>query len=139
MSDARTLWLPGRPIAFARPAQREDDRGRRYGSTPKRYREWRETAEGWVALQTRRPIEEPTTAVITVHGNGIVVTLGGEVHAPERPAVERGHLTGDLDNYAKAALDALEHGGALANDQLVHALTMAFDPIPYDEPRRLTR
>jgi len=42
-------------------------------------------------------------------------------------------LTGDIDNYAKAVLDALEAAGTIADDKAVAELTVRFRPNRIEE------
>lgn len=71
-----------------------------------RYKRWLEAAAWEVRLQHTGPaLEGPTAVSITL----------------KRPS-----KNSDLDNRAKGPIDALQAGGAIANDKQVTCLTMAW-------------
>lgn len=109
--------IPGRPIAFARPV---DVQGRRVN--PARYREWK-TAAGYYVLQHRggrRQLDGPLGIELLVGPDGIAYEAF-ELTGDHRPK----GVTGDLDNYTKATLDALQ-GVAFPDDKLVQFITVRF-------------
>lgn len=94
-----TVEIPMQPIPKGRP--RRGQGGHWY--TPERTRAYEE-AVAWYAAGTRAPRVDAPCAV------RIVLRLT--------------RLAGDLDNYAKSILDGLVKGRLLADDDLVHELTV---------------
>jgi Holliday junction resolvase RusA-like endonuclease len=98
---AVTIEVPGRPIAWARP--------RSHGSrhfTPRRVLEAEESI-AWEARKTR-------------------VRFGVELVAVRIVLWSKTVLRGDVDNYAKTVLDALEKAGTIENDRQVRQLDVRF-------------
>lgn len=115
--------VKGRPYAWARTATTKT--GRRVNPAP--YRRWKATAAEVLAAHARwrafDPAAELTVAVI-VHPNGVTV----RAVALDRPT--RAGLTGDVDNYAKAVLDAMQDAGVLADDLQIVSLLANINPDP---------
>lgn len=110
------VFLPGQPVPCARPRVIN---GRAY--TPADYARWKQGA-ALVLRSQRVVIPGPVWVEITVYHNrpisrplhvsGDDWRTGGAHYAISR---------GDLDNYVKGVLDAMQDGGVLANDrQVVH-------------------
>jgi len=114
------LWIPGRPVPAARPRVAA---GHAY--TPAGYREWLEAAAWEVKAAGIDRRTGPVTVNLVIHPTGIGIGL-----SEPPPPVGRGGLRGDLDNYIKAALDALTGGGAWEDDRQVSHLTARFSPHP---------
>lgn len=113
-------FLPGRPVPFARTRGRG---AHRY--TPERYRLWKQ-AVGWHLLRAKvKPIEGPVAVSMIVTPDGVDVDF--RPVATTRPK----GIRGDLDNYAKAVLDAAQ-GIAYHDDRQVTAVSVAFadEPTP---------
>lgn len=114
-----TATIAGRPIAWARTATVAA--GRRV--TPARYAAWKSRAAELLAVAGRYGWLEPPVAVrVVVRSDGVEITAVGQ-GGGERP---RG-ITGDLDNYAKAALDALTAAGIIGDDDEVTRLEVIFE------------
>lgn len=115
--------LTGAPRAFARTAT--DQGGRR--RTPAGYRDWKDAAAGKINL-TRggRSHTGEVIAEISVHSDGMVVTFTDSNPSKSRP---RG-VTGDLDNYIKAALDAAQQGNVIGDDRQISKIEARFVPGP---------
>lgn len=117
--------IPGKPIAWARAGGRADGRGR---YTPEPYRTWKAGAAvaAQAAAKLRRFPEGSEVAVaIDVFPGRVEVRVSAlEADDRRRPS----DLTGDLDNYAKAVLDALQAAGTIANDHAVADLRVRFRP-----------
>lgn len=112
-----------RPIAFARTGLElvDEDTGKRRRLNPARYRNWKDAA-ALLAIQHRaraggRPLEGPLGIDIVVGPDGIAYEVF-ELGATSRP----GRLQGDLDNYVKALLDALQ-GVAYSDDKAIQRIT----------------
>ncbi len=97
---------------------------------PERYRTWKEAA-GTVAQGIRRGRPKLDGPV----GIELVITPAGLVFEVWDTAVPktRGTLRGDLDNYAKAIIDALQ-GVLYENDRQVETITVRFAP-DLEEPQ----
>ena len=106
------LWMPGKAVPKARPRVRRD--GRTY--TPARTREW----EDRVALAA--------CCGCRTFRSGVSVEL-----LFQRPA------RGDIDNLAKAVLDGLVKGGAIADDANVKRLLVTITQEPPEGVRVLIR
>lgn len=116
---SRTLWLPGRPVPAARP--RFDSRtGRAY--TSRRYEEWKERAVLEVRSSSPGPAHSgPVETLVDVTAEGIAVRV-----VPLRRRFRPKGLRGDLDNYLKAALDALVEADVLEDDRHVESIDARF-------------
>jgi Holliday junction resolvase RusA-like endonuclease len=119
VTEARVFWIPGPPIAFARPG-RNPLTGKRYN--PHRYQGWRDAAAWELRRQAVEPYAGPVTLTLEVHPDGISVLVASTL-TEHRPA----GLTADLDNYVKAVGDALKTAGVLGDDRQVVALRAVFD------------
>ena len=113
--------IPGTPIAFARPGQTPS--GKRY--TPANYGDWKQKAVGYMRMVNRVPRigTGPVQAIVTVRSNQLAIALT-PVEAPGRPK----GIRGDLDNYVKAALDAAQDAGWIADDRQITQLVAEFMP-----------
>lgn len=114
------IVLPGRPVPFARPAS---------GHNPERYAGWRDAAAGRINL-TRRGVtyDGPVHVEVYVYADGVVAAITGST-----PDVRPSAVTGDLDNYVKAVLDAIQDGHLIDNDRQVQRVTAYFikdEPFP---------
>lgn len=112
--------IPGMPIAYPRTTV-SNTTGRRM--TPTRYRHWLNAAGVWIAAAGVDTIDGPTAADVVVYADRIELEL--------RPTGEAGRpkgIRGDLDNYAKAVLDACQHGPRpwILDDRQIVALTARF-------------
>lgn len=85
------------------------------------YNRWR-TDLGWMirAAAGQQKFAEPVEVSIRVGRRSIAI---GVDRGGSRPK----GLRGDIDNYAKAVLDALVESTVLTDDRLVTSLTVAFD------------
>lgn len=109
------LVIPGRPVPAARPRV---VKGHAY--YPKRYADWL-LAAGWIVHgQASERFDGPVRVSVVIGERGIVVEV-----APSGVVRPRG-LRADLDNIAKAILDALQAGGVLANDSQVTVIEASF-------------
>lgn len=113
------IIIPGRPRPYDRAVSITRSNG-----TPGRvhsaaYGKWRRQAARDVAAQRSFPAGT-LDVVVRVYADGIVVSaIPG---ASNRPT----GIRGDLDNYVKAALDACQEGGAMANDRYVVGMSSWF-------------
>ena len=108
------LVLPGRPVPASRPRV---TRGHAY--YPKRYSEWLDAA-AWQVRATGERIDGPVSVSLRFLRDSTVI----EVAASE--VVRPSGVTADIDNLAKAGLDALQRGGLLENDSQVVELSVRF-------------
>lgn len=127
-TEARTeaLWLPGRPVPFAR-TDRNPATGRRYNRAE--YQVWLNAAAWEVKRQRGDTFTGPVAVSVTVFPNGIGVGITDAL--PARPK----GIQGDLDNYLKAVADALgsrrgRGGGAILDDRQIAGLRATFHPAP---------
>ncbi len=110
--------VTGLPVGFART--RGDGAGR---YNPTRYTIWKDGA-GVIAQGIRRgrpQLEGPVGIELVVTPAGIVF----EVWETAVPKTRGKRLRGDLDNYAKAIIDALQ-GVLYENDRQVETITVRF-------------
>lgn len=106
--------IPDKPVPASRP--RVTSRGT---YTPTRYRRWLEAARWHLLSQKARPVEGPVVVDLSVEVDGITIEISAATETrPKR-------VRGDLDNYAKAALDAC-NGLAFADDSQVVELRARF-------------
>lgn len=108
----------GPPHPFART--RGGTGGARFN--PEKYRTWKEAA-GFIAQGIRRgrpKLEGPVGIELVITPDGIIFEVW-ETAVSEA----RGTLRGDLDNYAKALIDALQ-GVLYKNDRQVETITVRF-------------
>lgn len=113
--------VAGRPYAWPRTASTKS--GRRVNPAP--YRAWKRHAADVLAGYARWRAFEPDAEIsvdVRVHPDGVTVRAT-VLDTPIREA-----LTGDLDNYGKAVLDALQAAGVIADDKAVSVLTLTFEP-----------
>lgn len=121
--DAEIL---GRPKAWPRTATVIED-GKPRSVNPKAYREWkREAAAKLAAFAGYRPFSGEVSVIVDVAADRLTIRVQrlDETDARRSPT----GLRGDVDNYAKAALDALQASGVLADDDQVAELTVRFRP-----------
>jgi Holliday junction resolvase RusA-like endonuclease len=111
------LWIPGRPLAYPRPAQ--DKHGNRY--TPTKFRDWKDASQWDVLAQRGRAelLKGPVRLAIQLERAGMQCII------TPMDAVDRHGLTGDIDNYAKSVMDILQ-GPILENDRQVAHLEVHF-------------
>lgn len=117
-----TIRVPMEPKVASRPRFRKD--GRTYQDPD--YRLWLEQAaillrSAWKkAGQTTLDHDQHTRVDLTLYPDRFEVTITDSQH--ERS----GTLRGDIDNYAKAVLDALQGANVFANDKQVTELNAKF-------------
>ena len=130
MTDRRAWFaLPGRPVPYSRTTTATGPGGAHRRILPARYRDWRTKAAGVFNLTRRgRTFDEPVAVDVVVYPDRVLVrfTPAGDL--------TRNTLRGDLDNYAKAVLDAAQSGNILTNDRHVVALTARFAEDTEDLP-----
>lgn len=116
-----TIPIMGKPIVWARTASLKD--GKRV--TPARYRAWKKHArEVLRAGAGYRTFRGEVIVEIELHSDRVVVAVEA-LDDERRPGTG---LQGDVDNYAKAVLDALQAGGVLTDDKTVAQLTVRIHP-----------
>ena len=103
------LTIPGRVVPKARP--RFDPRSGRAYTEPK-YRDWLSMASDVVALTLRKPMMNGPLLLRTAF-----TPSGVEVAVMDCAPVEYKGRRADLDNLTGAVMDALQQGGAIANDR----------------------
>ncbi len=121
-SDEHTrLWMPGRPVPYDRAVSAINRRtGRPMRVHSQRYRDWRTVAAQAARYAARTTWADPVGVWVGVEADRVEVVI--TPHTATRPKGVRG----DIDNYAKSVLDALQQGGVLADDRLVETLTVTF-------------
>ncbi len=107
--------FPWKPHAKQRPVSVTLPNGAKSTFTPKPTRD-AEKALG--AQWTDEPLAGPLAVDIILHGDSVAVN----VEMAEKPATR---LRGDIDNYAKTVLDALNKK-AWADDSQIVSLTVRF-------------
>ena len=108
------LVIPGRPVPASRPRVTH---GHAY--YPKRYSEWLDAA-AWQVRASAKPIDGNVSVSVVVNRDSIEVgVISSKISRPTS-------VKGDIDNLAKAVLDALQKGGMLANDSQVTELVVRF-------------
>ncbi len=122
--DAEIL---NRPKAWPRTALTVDPEGKPRPVNPREYKAWkREVASKLQALARFRSFPGEVSVSIDVKRDRLQVRVAAlDEDDPRRPATG---LTGDVDNYAKAVLDALQASGVLPDDVAVAELTVRFRP-----------
>jgi len=114
--------IPGKPFAWPRP----NSRGRQRFN-PQRYAAWQQTAAEALAAQARwRTFPGEVAVNIFVYEDGVVVSAAG-LPTERRQQRPKG-IRGDLDNYAKAVIDAMQVAGVMANDRQMVTLEASFIP-----------
>lgn len=97
---------------------------RRYN--PRAYADWKtENAEKLRAFAGYRTFSGEISVAVDVRPDGYTVRIAALDPGDERRPTS---LTGDIDNYAKAILDALQEGNVITNDNQVTDLTVRFIP-----------
>lgn len=126
--DSIRLWIPGRPVPYQRTRPRH---GGGVIDDP-RYAEWKRTARVTM-LGNRRRLDDGTQTIveIVVESDGVTAQFtpwDGERMRPK-------HVRGDIDNYTKAVLDAVQRAGrnpfprgVIDDDRHVVAVTTRFAP-----------
>lgn len=112
-------------MTFKRHITHVDQFGKPHGSHPPEYREWQKTAAAKLsALAGFGEIRGQVSVEVVVGPRETRVSVWSVEGQGARPK----GVTGDLDNYAKAILDALQHGDhpVIRNDQQVVALSVRF-------------
>lgn len=106
--SGRELYIPGPVVPKARP-RFNSNTGRAYHAP--RYRDWLDMATDTVAIMHRgAPLEGPTLIRVAFTPAGADIA-----YMPCSPVQYKGRR-GDIDNMAGSCLDALQKGGAIAND-----------------------
>lgn len=120
-----TVTIPGKPVTYGRTATVVDDRGRRRRILPLGYRQWREKARDAINIGRRgRHLDGQFLLEVEIAADEVRATF-----TPAPPVRTRGiGVTGDLDNYVKAVLDAAQDSGLIANDRQAVAITARFTP-----------
>ena len=119
--DRSWFTLPGRPVPYSRTATVTDAGGKTRRVNPTRYRDWRKKATDVFNLTRRgRTFAGPVSVDVVVFADRILTRITAV--DTRRPT----NVRGDLDNYAKAVLDAAQSGNVIANDRQVVALTARF-------------
>ena len=117
------MRIPGMPRPYTRASSgRDKETGamRRFYIQP--YKGWRHMAAEAVGYQRRGVThEEPVIVIMVITNSGIDVEV-----TPAVGGVRPKGVYGDLDNYVKAVLDALEEGGWIANDRIVVGIDARF-------------
>lgn len=118
----RTYLIPGHPVPYDRAITTTNTRtGKPMRVHSPRYRRWRSQAR--LDLYRQGGNYPAAVAVaIEVTADGCHLTV--EPATTTRPT----RLRGDVDNYAKACLDALQTAGVINDDRQVVALTVRFRP-----------
>ena len=126
MTTALSVFVGGLPVPAARP--RFDSRTRRTYTPTKYDRYKRDVALILAAHWQGRP---PIARAVSV---AVEITLPRPQARPAKGSLHRDYWTpkgvyplpcrGDVDNYAKSALDALTQGGVIKDDRLVVELSV---------------
>ena len=119
--DSFTITLPLKPKVASRPRVRK---GHAY--LEKGYAEWLDDAVVLLGLIARKQeiatAEGPLEVIIRLREKEIEVTV-----LPSSKYTSRGKLRGDIDNYAKAILDAMQKAELIVNDRQVERLTIQME------------
>lgn len=123
-TESLEATIKGKPIAWARAA----DRGRGGGRyTPEPYASWKALAAEVLAFSARyRELKGEVTIQIDLFPDRVEVKAQALEPTDARRAPTG--LTGDIDNYAKAVLDALQKAGTIADDKAIAELRIRFRP-----------
>lgn len=119
--------IDGKPITWARPVDRQGGtvRGR---FTPEPYKSWKDKAAVTFQAEAklrRFPAGAELAVAVDVYADRVEVRVSAlDALDSRRPA----GVTGDVDNYAKAVLDALQAAGTIADDRAVIDLRVRFRP-----------
>lgn len=117
-----TIPIMGKPIVWARTTTTPE--GKRV--TANRYRTWKRHAkEVLQAGAGYRTFRGEVAVDIELHPDRVTVAVQALDDA-RRPGTG---LQGDVDNYAKAVLDALQAGGVLTDDKTVTQLIVRIHPM----------
>lgn len=130
MTSTVNIEIPGVPVPFGRPVSVPDreHEGRTIRVNPQRYRGWRHYAADVLRLRSGRARYTGEVAVtVDVYPDRVRVGIA-ELDRDDRRRPK--HLRGDLDNYGKAVLDALQTSGVIVDDRQAAALTVVFHPEP---------
>lgn len=122
------FWLPWTPMPAPRPRA-----GRGGVHNPQAYTDWKDNIAWDIKLRSRQsngdfgdvPVEVNLMLYPTAAALQIV-----EADPNDGRDTTRRRLKGDIDNYLKAYLDALQHSGVIVNDRQVVAVraTLSSDP-----------
>ena len=123
-----TATITGKPKTWPRTqAQVTKPDGTRIRVNPQAYRTWKtETADKLAAMAGYRTFSGEVAVRIDLGSNDTrveVVELDGDDQRRKPTG-----LRGDIDNYAKAVLDALQASGVVTDDRVVAQLEVRFRP-----------
>lgn len=121
-ADTIYITIPAGPVPYSRTATvTNPTTGKRVRVLPARYRAWRTTARDAIAILRRgRTITGPVHVDVVVGPDSTVCRF------TPVPDLRPKGIRGDLDNYAKAVLDAAQAGGVIGDDRQVVSLTARF-------------
>jgi len=94
--------------------------------TPARYESWKQEASWRLHTQTSARYDGPVSVTVVVRRDRVEIEL--DETADTRPK----GLRGDLDNYVKGVLDALQDAGIIRDDRQVHELHATFEEESHD-------
>lgn len=124
------IVIPGTPVPKARARTFTDAKGKSRSITPDRTKDYERlialhVSQAVAKMRTRGgwPTDVGYTVKVDVYPDKLCLLV-----IPNFKAAKR---RGDLDNYAKAALDGLTKGGAWRDDYLVRELVVSSH---FDEP-----
>lgn len=117
------IEILGKPIVWARTTTTPEGKQ----VTPTRYRAWkRDAAEVLQAGAAYRTFSGEVNVDIELHPDRVTVAVQALDDEDQRRAGTG--IQGDVDNYAKAVLDALQYAGVLNDDRDVAQLTIRIHP-----------
>lgn len=114
-----------KPVAWARAANRAGPTAGRY--TPEPYRSWKALALQVIAFSAHyRELQGEISVTIDIYADR--TEIRAQTLEPGDPRRAGTKLTGDIDNYAKAVLDAMQAAGTINDDSQVAELLIRFRP-----------
>lgn len=98
---------------------------------PKEYMDWKDVTailfrQAWMRINRGRPITEPVSVSLYLQPDSITAWIGPV--GPDRRRVKG--VVADVDNLAKACLDALVQAGVFGDDRQVEQLYVGFGDMP---------